>query len=233
MAIHVGCSGMPVSRKKYVAALDTVELQFEQGVPPKASTAKKWASEAPDGFIHTVVAPIHLAKAPERLPPGLAGEVGDYGGLRPTEAALDLFGRALEAARALDAKAMVFVTPASIPPGPRGRDALRRFFEAVGPPPEGMRFAWEAHGPWDAEEVASLAVELGLVRCVDPLKDEMYEGAVAYGRLGPFACMGRALADDELEDICDALDQYDEAFCLFDTDRAFDDARRLRALCQG
>jgi len=233
MAIHVGCSGMPVKRQKYVETLDTVELQFEQGVPPKPATARRWAEDAPDGFVHTLVASHLLAKAPDRMPPGLSGEVTDYGGMRPTEAALDLFGRSMEASRALDARAMVFVTPASIPPGSRGQDVLRRFFEAVGSPPEGTLFAWEPHGPWEAEEAATLAAELGLVRCVDPLRDTLFEGEVVYARLGPFACMGRALADDELEDIADALESYDEAFCIFDTDRAFEDARRFRALCQG
>ena len=230
MAIHVGCSGMPVGRARYTGSLGALEVAFTQGVPPRASTARKWRQEVPEGFVYTVVAPSAISRAPDRLPPGLSGEVSDYGGLRPTDAVRALSGWTLEVAAALEARMLLFVTPPSIGPGPRGRDTVRRYFDAIGPGPDGLGYTWEPHGPWAEAELRSLAAELGLVLAVDPLRDPIPPGGVAYGRLGPFAAMGRALADDELEAIVEALEPHDEAYCFLDTDRAFDDARRLGAL---
>lgn len=221
---------MPVKKERYLAALSAVELSLEGGVPPKPATARRWAAEAPEGFVHALVAPPALAKAPDRLPPGLEGEVGDYGGLRTTPQVLGLFERTAEAARALAARALVVVTPASLAPGPAGKERVRSFFEAVRRAREGLVVAWEPHGPWGDAEVAGLCGELDLVRAVDPLRDPVPEGRVAYARLGPFAAMGRSMADDELEAIVEALEPFEEAFCFFATDRAFSDARRLRAI---
>jgi len=42
--------------------------------------------------------------------------------------------------------------------------------------------------------------------------------------------MGRALADDELEVILELLEPFEESYCFFNTERAFKDAQRLRAM---
>lgn len=230
MPVFVGCSGLPMRRNQYYDSLNAVELLLSQEVPPKPSNAQRWAEEAPEGFRFAMVAPRILSTAPDTLPPGLDGEPGDYGGLKLTEANLALYDRTLEAASAVGASAMLFVTTPQLGPSHRGREALRRFFSTI--ERGDLRFVWEPHGPWEGEAVAELCDELGLIRCVDPLRDEIPPAEVAYCRLGPFAVMGRHMADDELDDIVEALEPFDEAYCFFDTEHAFSDARRLAEMSE-
>ncbi len=230
MAIHVGCSGLPLKRARYFNVLNACEVLPNQEVPPRPANARRWAEEAPEGFVFSMVASRFFTMSPKPLPPGLEGTPQDYGGLRLTPEATRLYERTLEAAIALGAEVLVFVTPPSIGPSPRGKETLARFFGELDR--RGVRFAWEPHGPWDAEEIAALCAAHDLVPCVDPLRDPLPEGDVAYARLGPFAAMGRSLADDELERIAEALEPFDEAYCFFGTERCFSDARRMRDLLE-
>lgn len=168
--------------------------------------------------------------APDQLPPGLDGDPRAYGGLQMTQQMMDLYDRTINAAGALGAKTLVFVTTPQVGPSRRGREAMERFFKKVDR--KGIQFVWEPHGPWEIEEIEEICQELDLVRSIDPLRDPVLEGKVAYARLGPFAAMGRSLADDELERIMDHLDSFDEAYCFFNTERAFRDAQRLREMSQ-
>jgi uncharacterized protein YecE (DUF72 family) len=230
MSIHVGCSGLPAKRERYFESLNAVEVLPSQEVPPTPSSARRWKEEAPEGFFFSLMASRLLTVAPDHLPPGIEGAPARFGGLQLTEENLALHHRTLEAAAALGAGALLFATPSQIGPSRRGREALRRFFGAV--ERGGLRFVWEPHGPWAETELAQLCADLNLVRCVDPLRDPVPPGPVAYTRLGPFAIMGRSIADDEIEQIAGALEPFEEAYCFFGTERAFVDARRLRELSQ-
>lgn len=216
---------MPVTREKYFKALNAVEVLPSQEVPPKPSSASRWAEEASEDFAFSMVASRFISTHPDQLPPGLDGDPKRYGGLQLTEEVRTLVDRTMDSAVALGAKMLVFVTTPVIRPGPRGRETLGRFFSSLDR--RGLRCAWEPHGPWQEEEITELCEELDLVRCFDPLRDTPPQGSLAYARLGPFAVMGRSIAEDELETIIDVLEEYDEAFCFFGTERAYGDAQRL------
>ena len=230
MAVHVGCSGLPLKRAQYYETLKAVEVLPVQEVPPRPASARRWREEAPGGFVFTMVASRLLCSPPDQLPPGLDGDVKKYGGLQLSEEVLSLYQRTIDAAVALEAQVLVFITPPQIGPGRRGKEALAQFFKRVDR--RGINFAWEAHGPWEDEEVIELCHEHDLIRCVDPLRDYIPEEGRAYGRLGPFAAMGRSLADDELERIAEALEARPDSYCFFATERAFSDARRMRELVE-
>lgn len=225
--MFVGCTGLPAKRGGYYSNLNAVEVVPDQGVPPKPSTARRWAEEAPDGFCFTMVASKFLTTKPEQLPPGLSGKPSSYGGLQLTSEVLELYERTCESALALGARVLLFSTPPQIGPSRRGRETLSRFFERIDR--KGMKVAWEPHGPWEDEELFALCRDLELLRCGDPLRDVLPAGPAAYARLGPFVAMGRSMADDELEAIVEILEDFEEAYCFFGTDRAFSDAKRLRA----
>lgn len=228
MSKFIGCTGLPIKRNSYYSNLNAVEIVPEQGVPPKPSTARRWAEEAPEGFCFSMVVSKHLTAKPEQLPPGLSGEPARYGGLQLTNEVLELYERTLESAEALGARVLLFSTPPHIGPSRRGRETLSRFFEHIDR--REMKFAWEPHGPWEDAELAALCADLDLLRCGDPLRDVLPAGPAAYARLGSFVAMGRAMADDELEAIVEILEDFEEAYCFFGTDRCFSDAKRLRAL---
>ena len=67
MSMFVGCTGLPAKRGGYYSNLNAVEVVPDQGVPPKPSTARRWAEEAPDGFCFTMVASKFLTTKPEQL----------------------------------------------------------------------------------------------------------------------------------------------------------------------
>ena len=219
-----------MKRDRYFEALNAVEVLPSQEIPQRKSSAKNWKKTAPEDTIFTVVASRLLTTTPDSLPPALKGEPQSYGGLQLTPENLELYDRTLEMAVGFGAKVLVFVTSPQISPSRRGREALSRFFSKV--ERQGLILAWEPHGPWEDDELVEICRDLDLVRCVDPLRDNLPEGRYAYARLGPFAAMGRSMAEDELEDIVDVLEPYEEAFCFFNTERAFKDAQRLRALCE-
>lgn len=219
---------MPVKRDQYFKSLNAVEVLPSQEVPPKPSSARRWVDEAPEGFAFSMVTSRFISSFPDQLPPGLDGDPRRYGGLQLTTEVLSLVERTMDTAVALGASMLAFVTTPKIRPGPRGRETLARFFQKIDR--RGLRFAWEPHGPWQDEEIGDLCEELELVRCFDPLRDTPPTGQAAYARLGPFAVMGRSIADDELEHIIETLEDYDEAYCFFGTERAFTDAQRLAAM---
>jgi uncharacterized protein YecE (DUF72 family) len=230
MTIHVGCTGMPLTRAQYFEVLSSVEVVPAQEVPMRPASAHRMAEEAPQGFVFSMVASRILTFPPDTLPPGLSGDPKRYGGLQLTPESSALYERTLDAATALGARTVVFITPPQIGPGRRGKETLGQFFGRVDR--RGLRFAWEPHGPWVDDEIAAVCAEQNLIRCFDPLRDRAGPGDVAYARLGPFAALGRSLADDELERIVEVLEGYEDAFCFFATDRAFSDARRMRALVE-
>lgn len=230
MAIHVGCTGLPLKHAQYFDALNAVEVTPEQEVPPRPANARRLSEEAPEGFVFSMVASRILSYTPDQLPPGLEGDPKRYGGLQLTAEALALYERTLDAATAMGARIMVFITPPQIGPSLRGKEALAQFFRRVDR--RGLRFVWEPHGPWEDGAIASICAEHDLIRCIDPLRDPVGPGDVVYARLGPFAALGRSLADDELERIAEALEDSSEAYCFFATERAFSDARRMRALVE-
>jgi len=230
MPVHVGCSGLPLKRAEYYKTHHAVEVLPIQEIPPRPAVARSWREEAPKDFVFTMVASRFLCTAPDQLPPGLDGEPRNYGGLKLTEEVLGLYRRTIDAAVALEARVLVFVTPPQIGPSLRGKEALTQFFRRVDR--QGLRFAWEPHGPWEEEEVLEICEKHDLIWSGDPLRDPIPSSERAYGRLGPFAAMGRSLADDELERIAEALEPFSEAYCFFATERAFSDARRLLELVE-
>jgi uncharacterized protein YecE (DUF72 family) len=228
MSMYIGCSGLPAKRQKYFENYNAVEILPAQEIPPRPSTAKPWRAEAPEGFAFSMVASRFFALRPEQLPPGLKGDASKYGGFQLSDELMDLHARTIAAAEAFQAQTLVFVTPSQVSPSPRSKEALYRFFEQV--ERGSLRFIWEPHGPWEHGEIAKVCSDLNLIHAIDPLRDELPPEGPVYARLGPFAVMGRAMAEDELEVIHEALSEGDDAWCFFNTERAQRDAQRLRQL---
>jgi len=89
---------------------------------------------------------------------------------------------------------------------------------------------WQPSGPWDQEQAAGYAVELGMQLAVDPLRDEPVAGSVAYFRLGPFAAMGSRVGVYDLERIVDIAQAFSQVTVVFGTPRGLDDAKNLKQI---
>lgn len=228
--IRIGTVGYPIARNRILAEVDVVELTEGRQIPPKKAAARRWRSSAPDRVAFTIQLSRYLVDPLEEGVP-MSGERSGYGGLKLTDENLGLWKRELEFASAVDALALVLITPPTLTPATINRRLMSDFFAGV----ERARFklVWEPHGPWEPEQAAEFAMENDLVLAVDPLRDPAPAGSLAYFRMGPFASMGSRVGIYDLERLMDAGDSFDRTICVFETPRAFDDARNLKKVLGG
>lgn len=175
MALKVGCAQFAVARARYFDTLSTVEVGSAFIEPPRLSTAEGWRREAPKDFEFSVPADqriTHLessstyekirAKIPERRRP-FCGHFKDT-----PEVAL-----AWEATRAvagaLEARFVVFETPASFYPDANHLRDLYRFFKAA---PRGRwQYVWQPRGRWEPKLLEKISADLQLLRARDPFEE--------------------------------------------------------------
>ena len=228
--IRIGTVGYPIARNRILAEVDVVELTEGRQIPPKKAAARRWRSSAPDRVAFTIQLSRYLVDPLEEGVP-MSGERSGYGGLKLTDENLGLWKRELEFASAVDALALVLITPPTLTPATINRRLMSDFFAGV----ERARFklVWEPHGPWEPEQAAEFAMENDLVLAVDPLRDPAPAGSLAYFRMGPFASMGSRVGIYDLERLMDASESFDRTICVFETPRAFDDARNLKKVLGG
>jgi uncharacterized protein YecE (DUF72 family) len=230
-SVRVGTVGFPVRDKRRVlAAVGIVELTDGRFAPPAKATAKRVRRSWPGTVDAAVQCSTHLVDPPRR-PGALPGDPASYGGFQTTPDNLALWDRCADYAEAVGARALVVITPPSFTPGGANLARMAEFFAAVDR--RGLAVAWEPHGPWGPSQAAAHAAKCGLVVAVDPLRDPAPEGEVAYFRLGPFAAMGSRLGAYDLERLAEAAVPFADVTIVFDTPRALDDVRNLKAILAG
>jgi len=229
--VRVGTVGFPVRDKRRVlAAVEVVELADGRFTPPARAAAKRFKRTWPAAVDATAQSSLFLVDPPSGGAP-LPGDPGGYGGFQTSGENLALWERCTEYAMAVEARALVVITPPSFTPGPSNLARMAAFFAAVDR--RGLMIVWEPHGPWEQRRAAAHAAEIGLVLAVDPLRDQAPESGTAYFRLGPFAAMGGRLGVYDLERLAEAAQPFADVFCLFDTPRALDDVRNLKTVLAG
>ena len=229
--VRVGTVGFPVrDRRKVLAAVEVVELLDGRFEPPAKAVAKRLKKGWPATVAATAQCSSYLVETPRRAV-ALPGERDAYGGFQATAENAALWGRALDFAEGAGSLALVVVTPPAFTPGPANVARMQAFFAAADR--RDLRVVWEPHGPWDPDHAARLAAQMGLVLAVDPLRDAPPDGGFAYFRLGAFASMGSRLGVYDLERLAEAAQGFEEVVCVFDTPRALDDVRNLKAVLAG
>ncbi len=231
--VRVGTVDYPVAKKTVQRSVDIVELSGTLAVPVKPATARKWRKEAPPKMGFALEAPKHLFEA---LPKGapLPGDPKGYGGFSTSDENINLFKEFGKTVAALEAESIVILTPASFTPAMVNRTAFATFLETARKELEiTANLVWEPKGPWETEEAADFAASNDLVLAVDPLRDPPPLGQTAYFRLGPFAAMGSRMGLYDLERLGDAIAPFENATCVFHTNRSLDDARNLKKVLAG
>ena len=223
--IRVGTIGYPVKKQLVRKSVDVVELTEAQSAPPNASTARRWRKEAGPTLAFAVQLPRYLYETPPDKVP-FDGSPEAYGQFRTTRENLALFDKTLKFAQVMEAEEMVLLTPQEFTPTPANRRALADFLQAA--KLGGRRLVWEPRGPWEHDQAAGFANEMGVVLAVDPLRDQPLSGTVGYFRLGPFAVMGSRVGMYDLERLAEAAGSFERVTCVFATPHALDDARNLK-----
>ena len=225
--ISVGTVGYPIKKNKMMGDVDVVEMTESRHIPPGKKAAKHLREDLPAAMQCCVQVSKYFVTPPKEGVT-LRGDLTGYGNFQVTDVALGLWRRQLQFAQALDASALVIVTPPAVTPSSANVTAMAKFFDSV--VRGGLSLVWEAHGPWEPEQIVQFSQAHQLVPAVDPLRDAVPDFDLAYFRFGAFAATGSRMGMYELEQIAAAaLDcSAERVFCVFDTHRALDDARNLK-----
>jgi uncharacterized protein YecE (DUF72 family) len=204
---HVGLPLLEGSLERYADKFDLVELRPGEASLPKSATLRAWRRKVPPSFVFSVVFP------------RVVGE------LKPTpelDAALE---QALAAARDVEARCLVLVTPPSVTPTDLNRKRLKALVERI--PHDAVTLAWEPRGLWETEEAVALAADLDLVLIVDPARESAPKGPVAYFRLRGLGESTR-LSPSAIDRVAGELHARREAYVIIETGSPATVAQSLR-----
>lgn len=231
--LKVGCCGFGGAQRAYFDRFPVIEVQHTFYQPPRPATLERWRAQAPAAFEFTLKAwqvITHTASSPTyrrmRHPPGPTEAVGYF---RPSETVLAAWERTRAAARALQARLVLFQCPASFTPSAEHLADLRAFFAQAAR--GGLTFVWEPRGPaWSDELVGALCAELDLVHGVDPFRRQPVRAQPAYFRLHGITGARHRFSDQDLARLRAWCAEHSEVYCLFNNLGMVEDALRFQAL---
>jgi uncharacterized protein YecE (DUF72 family) len=211
--VHIGAKDLKGDLAAYAKRFDLLEVRGMDAanlrLAPSAATLRRWRRAVPPHFEFSVVAGPTLAK------------------LRPN-AELDAeLAALLSAVTLLEARAIVVPTPSDVTPSKLWRDRLAAIADRL--PQDASAVVWEPSGLWEVEDAALLAKKLGIVVAVDPSRDAMPEGPVAYGRLRALGGT-RAYSAAALERVAANIGERRDAYVVIETTGALKEAKLLRGI---
>jgi uncharacterized protein YecE (DUF72 family) len=179
---------------------------------PTLATLRRWRKSVPPHFAFAVVLGPHASRV--RPGPALDQEVD----------------AARRAAEALQARCIVLRTPPEVTPAAVWRERVARVIAKI--PRDVTHFVWEPAGLWEPEDAAAQARAWNVVLAVDPVREHVPPGPIAYLRVRALG-ETRSLGPVALERIAAAGAGAREVFAILETDSAAVEAKRLRTLARG
>jgi uncharacterized protein YecE (DUF72 family) len=211
--LHIGAKELRGDVAAYAKRFDLLEVRGVDAaslkLAPTDATLRRWRKAVPPQFEFSVVAGPGVAKL----------KAGDA--LETELAAL------LKAVTLLEARVIVIATSPDVTPGKLWRDRLAKLIDRL--PRDASSVVWEPSGLWETEDAAEQASKWGIVVGVDPARDVMPAGPVAYGRLRA-AGGTRAFSTAALHKVADAIGERRDAYIVFETTGALKEGKILRAL---
>ncbi len=216
---HIGAKQLRGSLAAYAKRFDLLEVRValeggdEKGSveapTPSLATLRRWRKSVPPHFHFSVVAGPHLSRV--KSTPEADKEVD------AARAAID----------ALQARCFVLRTPPEVTPTSLWRDRIAKLIERM--PRDVTHFVWEPSGVWETQDAAARARAWSIVLAVDPTREVVPAGSVAYLR---FRALGEthAFSAPVLEKVIAAVGARREVFSVLETDSALREAKTLRQL---
>jgi len=217
---HIGAKELRGAVASYAKRFDLLEVRVAveasskagaAGLTPALATLRRWRRSVPPPFDFAVVGGPHVARVK-------ASEARD---------------RELEAARAaidtLQARCFVLRTAPEVTPSSLWRERIAKLFERL--PRDVTHFVWEPSGVWETADAAVQASAWNVVLAVDPAREPVPSGPVAYLRLRALG-ETRSFGPVALEKVVRAVGDRREVFAIIETDSALAEAKRLRQLAR-
>jgi uncharacterized protein YecE (DUF72 family) len=215
---HIGAKELRGAMAAYAKRFDLLEVRVavpdgpadeQQGPTPSLATLRRWRKSVPPHFDFAVVAGPHLSKVK-------AGEGADRE-LSAAKAAID----------ALQARCFVLRTAPDVTPTSLWRDRIAKIIGRM--PRDVTHFVWEPSGVWEVEDAAAQAQAWEVVLAVDPARESVPAGPIAYLRLRALG-ETRAFGPVALERIIKAVGARRDVFAVIETDTALGEGKRLRRM---
>lgn len=212
---HIGAKGLQGDIKAYSKRFDFLEVPMAPAGQPKlaptVATMKRWKKSVAPHFEFCVV-------------------LGPNVGLVKPSADLD---HELDAARAaintLGARTMLLRTSREVTPSSLWRDRMAKLLERL--PSDASTVVWEPQGVWETDDAAVFAKKVGVVLAVDPSRDPVPVGPIAYGRLRALG-ESRSYGPSALDRVVTAIGERREAYVVIETTSALTECKRLRQAAQ-
>jgi Protein of unknown function DUF72 len=213
---HIGAKQLRGTIAAYSRHFDLLEVGASNGpdgAPPLGSaTLRRFRKTVPPPFDFAVVGGPQLARA------------------RPGEAVDRQVDEARRAIDLLHARCFVLRTTPDVTPAAVWRERIRKIASRF--PRDATYFVWEPSGVWENEDAASFARSCDLVLAVDPMREEVPAGPVAYLRLRALG-ETRSFGAAALERLVGAVGARRDVFTVIETDSALAEAKQLRRLLKG
>jgi uncharacterized protein YecE (DUF72 family) len=224
---HIGAKHLRGALAAYAKRFDFLEVRVSQSTPgesaagpgggadgapgPSLPTMRRWRKSVPPPFDFAVVAGPHLSR------------------VKASDAAEKEFEAAQAAIDALQARCFVLRTPADVTPTSLWRDRIAKIINRF--PRDVTHFVWEPTGLWEVADAAAQAREWGVVLALDPAREVVPPGPIAYLRL---RAMGetQSFSPIALERIVAAVGPRREVFAILETDTAPTEAKRIRIIAR-
>ena len=212
---HIGAKDLRGAIAAYAKRFDLLEVRVapaeaEGGVmSPTLATLRRWRKGVPPHFVFSVVGGPVLSRVK-------GGKEADRE-LDGARAAID----------ALQARCFVLRTPPDVTPASIWRDRIAKVIDKF--PRDVTHFVWEPSGVWEAETAAAQARAWGVLLAVDPAKDPVAAGPVAYVRLKALG-ETRSFSQTALERVVVAVGAKREVFAVVETDSVLTESKRLKQI---
>jgi len=211
--LHIGAKDLKGEIGAYAKRFDLLEVRgidaANMKLAPTDATLRRWRKAVPRQFEFSVVAG-----------PGV-------GKLKAGDALETELKALLKTVTVLEARVIVIATSPDVTPGKLWRDRLAKLIDRL--PRDASSVVWEPSGLWEIEDAAEQAKKWDIVVAVDPARDAMPAGPVAYGRLRA-AGGTRAFSTVALHKVADTIGERRDAYVVFETAGALKEGKILRAL---
>jgi uncharacterized protein YecE (DUF72 family) len=211
--LHIGAKELRGDVAAYAKRFDLLEIRgvdaasFRQA--PTAATLRRWRKAVTPQFEFSVVCGPAVGK------------------VKASDALETELKAMLETAKVLEARVLLLATSSDVTPSKLWRDRIAKLIERL--PRDVGSVVWQPSGLWEIEDAAAQAKSWGITVAVDPARDAMPAGPVAYGRLRA-AGGTRAFSTTALQKVADSIGDRRDAYVVFETTNALKEGKILRAL---